>query len=110
MPTRIFTVAELTAIGVPPASPEDIGYDDHLLADEPVTVLKYTALRRVVFRAKDDGRAYAVEYEAALDAGDYELGDAPSDHGWHGDTVEAVEVGPLPVTVIRWVTIEDGDL
>jgi hypothetical protein len=101
MPTRAFTVAELLALGVPPAEPDDVEYSDVLLADEHVTTLKYTQLRRTVF--EDDGRTWAVEYEARLDVGDYEVGDyAPDDHGWWGGTVEAVEVEQRPVTVMRW--------
>ncbi|MFC5144257.1 hypothetical protein [Streptomyces aureoversilis] len=107
MPTRTFAIAELAALGIPPDSPDDIEYSDHLFADEPVTTQKYTALRRVIFRAEDDGRIWAVEYETAIDAGDYEIGEPPDDHGWHGDTVEAVEVQQQPVTVFRWVPIED---
>jgi len=109
MPTRTFTVAELAAIGVPPDSPEDIEYSDHLLADEPVTTLKYTAKRRCIFFAEDDDRTYAVQYEAALDTGDFEVGGyAPDDHGWYGGSVEAVEVEVREVTVTRWVPVEDS--
>lgn len=106
MPTRHFTRAELATLGVPPDSPDDIEYSDTLLADEHVTVLKYSAQRRVIFRA-DDGKAYAVEYEAPLDTGDFEVGgDGPPDYGWYGDTVEAVEVEEREVTVTRWVPVD----
>ncbi|WP_367138939.1 MULTISPECIES: hypothetical protein [Streptomyces] len=81
MPTRTFTVAELAALGVPPDSPEDVDNSDHVLTDELVATLKYTQLRRVIFYAEDDDRVYAVEYETDLDAGDYELGAAPTNHG-----------------------------
>jgi hypothetical protein len=74
MPTRHFTIAELAALNVPPDDPAYIEYDEHVLADEQVAVLKYTAQRRCVFRAPDDERTYAVEYEAELDTGDYEVG------------------------------------
>lgn len=104
-PTRTFTVAELTALGVPPDQPEDIQYSDHLLADEHVTTLKYSQKRRCIFRA-DDGRTYAVEYEAEVDSGDYEHGPGPDNHGWYGDTVEAVAVEQRPVTITRWLPIE----
>ncbi|MEU0808762.1 hypothetical protein [Streptomyces sp. NPDC005970] len=108
MPTRTFTIAELAAIGVPPDSPKDVEYSDVLLADEFVTTLKYTAQRRCIFRAEDDGRTYAVEYEAALEVGDFELGGyAPDGHGWFDDTVEAVEVEEREVTVTRWEPVED---
>ncbi|RYJ26445.1 hypothetical protein CU044_3738 [Streptomyces sp. L-9-10] len=110
MPTRQFTRNELSNIGVPPEDPEYIEYDDDLLADEPVSTLKYTALRRCVFRAPDDGRTYAVEYEAQLDVGDYEVGEySPDDHGWHGDIVEGVEVEGREVLVTRWLPVEETD-
>ncbi|MFF8829297.1 hypothetical protein [Streptomyces sp. NPDC015131] len=106
MTVRRYTRQELAAIGVPPASPDDIQYDPDLLADEHVTTLKYTSRRRTVFR--DGLETWAVEYEARLDTGDYEVGDyAPEDYGWHGDTVEAVKVEQRPVTVMRWVPVED---
>ncbi|MEV0443501.1 hypothetical protein AB0I84_13175 [Streptomyces spectabilis] len=107
MPVRQFTREQLAALGVPPASPDEIQYYADLLADEHVTNLKYTAQRRVIFRA-DDGRTYAVTYEAPLDTGDYEVGDGgPDDYGWYGDTVEAVEVEERAVTVTRWMPVDD---
>ncbi|MFC8723690.1 hypothetical protein [Streptomyces bacillaris] len=107
MPTRTFTVAELAALGVPPSDPADIKYDPDLLADEHVATLKYTATRRIVFRA-DDNRTYAVEYEAPIDMGDFEVGaGTPDNHGWHGDTVTATEVEERPVIVARWHPVTD---
>ncbi|WP_432010174.1 hypothetical protein [Streptomyces cucumeris] len=107
MPTRTFTAAELAAIGVPPDEPQDVQYSDVLLADEHVATLKYTAKRRCIFRAPDDARTYAVEYETRLDTGDYEVGDyAPDDHGWYGGTVEAAEVEERQVTVTQWVPVD----
>lgn len=108
MPTRQFPREHLTALGIPPDSPDDIEYSEHLLADEHVTTLKYTALRRVIFEAQDDGLTYAVEYEGRLDVGDFEVGDGmPDNHGWWGDTVEAVEVEERTVTARRWVPVDD---
>ncbi|MET9255010.1 hypothetical protein [Streptomyces sp. NPDC003717] len=60
MLVRTFAVAELAALGVPPDDPRHIEYR----AEQ----------RRCVFRAPDDDRAQAVEYEAELDAGDHEVG------------------------------------
>lgn len=105
---RTFTIAELATISVPPDSPEDVEYSEHLLADEQTATLKYTARRRCVFRAPDDGRTYAVEYESHLDTGDYEAGGyVPEDHGWYGGTVEAIEVEQREVTVTRWMPVAD---
>ncbi|MGW4493781.1 hypothetical protein [Streptomyces sp. NPDC004376] len=104
MPTREFTITELAALCVPPDDPDELDYYEHVLADEQVAVLSYTAQRRCVFRAPDDGRTYAVEYEAPLNTGDFEVGDGgPADHGWWGDTVDAVEVEAREVTVTRWL-------
>jgi len=106
--TRTFTVAELAAIGVPPDELDDMEYSDTLLADEFVGTLKYTAQRRCVFLAEDDGLTYAVTYEAPLDTGDYEVSDGmPADHGWYG-YVEAVRVEEREVTVTRWEPVEAG--
>ncbi|MBL0779447.1 hypothetical protein G6541_20115 [Streptomyces albidoflavus] len=105
MPTRHFTPAELANLGVPPSDPTDVEHDPDLLQDELVATLKYTATRRCVFRAPDD-RCYAVEYEAAIDTGDFEVGGyAPDDHGWYGPTVEAVEVEERAVTVTKWLPV-----
>lgn len=108
MTTRHFTRTELTTLGVPPDDPTDIEYDDHLIEDEQVGTLKYTASRRCVFRAPDDGKTYAVEYEARLDVGDYEVNEySPEDHGWYGDTVEGIEVEEQQVMVTRWLPVDD---
>ncbi len=104
---RTFTVAELAEIGVPPDSPTDIQYDPDLLADEHVATLKYSQKRRCVFC--DGLQTWAVEYEAAIDAGDFEVGEQPSDHGWYGGIVEAVEVVEREVTVTRWQPVGEAD-
>ncbi|WP_327592472.1 hypothetical protein [Streptomyces chartreusis] len=107
MATRHFPTAELVGLDVPPDDPEGIEYHEHVLADEHVGVLKYTAKRRCVFRAPDDGKTYAVEYEAPLDTGDYEVGGGmPDNYGWYGDTVEAVEVEEHEVTVVKWLPVD----
>jgi hypothetical protein len=104
MPTRIFSRDQLRALGVPPDDPDHIEHDPDILFDEQTTVLKYTALRRCVFRALDDGKTYAVEYETELEVGDYEIaGGVPDNNGWHTDDVEAVEVEECAVTVTQWL-------
>lgn len=105
MPIRQFTRTELAALSVPPDRPGEIKYDDHLLVDEQLTTLKYSALRRVVFRA-EDGLTYAVKYEAPIDMGDYEVeGGASDNYGWYGPTVKAVQVEQRPVTVMQWLPV-----
>jgi hypothetical protein len=107
MPIRHFTRQQLAVLSVPPDSPDDIQYSDTLLADEHVTTLKYTQQRRCIFRA-DDGKTYAVTYEAPIDAGDWETGAVPDGYGWYGETIEAVEVQQRPVTVVRWEPVEQA--
>ncbi|MEC3995055.1 hypothetical protein VSR01_16540 [Actinacidiphila sp. DG2A-62] len=104
MSNRTFTRAELAAYGVPPDRPGDVDGDTVLL-DEALCTLKYSQSRRCVFRA-DDGRMYGVQYEAPVDAGDYETGPGPDDHGWHGDAIATVEVEQRPETVMRWVPVD----
>lgn len=103
--TRTFTVAQLAKLGVPPDSPEDIEYSDTLLADEHVAVLKYSQQRRTIFRA--NGGIWAVEYEAPLDLGDFEVGagDGTENHGWYGNTVEATAMHEQQVTVTKWLPV-----
>ncbi|MFD8805582.1 hypothetical protein [Streptomyces sp. NPDC059597] len=107
MATREFTITELAKLCVPPDDPTELDYYEHVLADEQVAVLKYTAQRRCVFRAPDDGRTYAVTYEAPLDTGDYEMGDGgPEDHGWYGGPVTADEVREQEFVVTRWIPVD----
>ncbi|MER6515134.1 hypothetical protein [Nonomuraea sp. NPDC001636] len=101
-----FTHDVLAALGVPPDSPEDVEWSDTILADEHVSMSKYSQTRRCIF-LDDTGTTWAVTYEAQVDAGDYEVGPPPDNHGWHGDTVEAVEVEAVPTTVIEWHPVGD---
>jgi hypothetical protein len=107
--TRTFTIAELHALDLPPDEPNKPEYfPDHVLADEFVRTLKYTALRRVIFE-DENGDTWAVEYEADLDMGDYEVGDgAPDNHGWFGD-VTATAVEERQVLVTRWEPVESNE-
>ncbi|MFJ6014519.1 hypothetical protein [Streptomyces sp. NPDC092952] len=106
MTTKQFTVDQLADLGVPPDCPEDVEYSETVLVDEHVSMSKYSQVRRCIFR-DDDGRTWAVTYEAQVDAGDYEVGPPPDNHGWHGNTVEAVEVEQRPVIVARWESVYD---
>lgn len=106
MTTKQFTVAQLADLGVPPADPREIEFSEILLADERLSTLKYSENRRCVFR-DDDGTTWAVEYEAQLDAGDYETGPPPDNHGWYGTSVEAVQVEERAVVVRRWEPVTD---
>ncbi|MET8609730.1 hypothetical protein [Streptomyces misionensis] len=106
MKTRKFARAALRALDLPP-SPQDVGYRDDVHLDEHVRTLKYTQLRRTVFTAPD-GHTYAVEYEAAMDTGDYEVGGGSVENDGWGPIVLAVEVEQRPVAVLRWMPVPDG--
>lgn len=109
MPIRQFTYAELTVLGVPPEDPSDVEYSDTIIDDSPMLILKYTQHRRCVFTA-DDGRTYAVTYEAPINTGDYDLESGmPDNHGWTGGTVDATEVTRRPVMVTLWQPVGDDD-
>ncbi|MFD3844770.1 hypothetical protein ACFWVB_02620 [Streptomyces microflavus] len=105
--TRRFTFAELAEHDVPPDSPEDVLFSQTLIVDEHLRNSKYSQERRAIFRADDDGKTYAVTYEANVDAADYEVGPGPDNHGWHGDTVEATEVMQRALIVAQWVPVTD---
>lgn len=108
MPTQIFTRFELAAHGVPPDSPDDVEYSETVLCDEPGPILKYSRQRRVVFRYDGNGKAYSLTYEAPIDTGDHEVhGGHPDDHGWHGPTVEGVEVELRPVVRYEWEPVDE---
>lgn len=99
-----FLRTELTSLDLPPASPKDVEYSEDLHLDEHVRTLKYTQIRRMIF-THPNGKTFAVEYEAPIDAGDFEVGDGPvENHGW-GRTVTAVEVELRPVAVDRWMPV-----
>lgn len=107
MPTRAFTRTHLTSyLNLPPTGPQDVKYRDDVHLDEHLRTLKYTQRRRCVFTA-EDGRTYAVEYDAPLDTGDYEVGDGPvENHGWNR-SVLAVQVELRPVPVEKWMPVPD---
>lgn len=104
--TRTFTVAELDALGVPPDSDDPDDWTEFIVADEDLGRLKYTQHRRAVFHTgEENGRAWAVEYEAGTGS---EVDGEPENHGWYGDTVDAVAVRAVRGAATEWLTIEEG--
>lgn len=99
---------ELTSLGLPPDSPRDVEDRDELHLDEHVRNLTYTQIRRVIF-THPNGKTFAVEYEAPIDAGDFEVGAGPvENHGW-GRTVTALQVELRPVALEWWMPVpKDG--
>lgn len=102
-----FLRSELTCLDLPPASPDDVQYRDDLHLDEHVRTLKYTQVRRFVF-THPNGGSFAVEYEAPLDTGDFEVGGGlVEDHGW-SRAVVATPVEKRLVAVEQWMPVPDG--
>lgn len=99
---RIFTPAELEAIGVPFECASPTGpMPGHAiaLADEIVDARWWASIHRLIFRAPDDGKAYDVRYERP---------GAMHDQGPWGRraTVQATEVEGREFTVTRWLPVE----
>lgn len=101
-----FVRSELTRLDLPPGSPDDVQYRNDLHLDEHVRTLKYTQLRRFVF-THPNGKTFAVEYEAPVDAGDFEVGAPVENHGW-GRSVTAVQVEKRLVAVEQWMPVREG--
>lgn len=95
---------ELTSLGLPPDSPRDVEDRDELHVDEHVRTLTYTQIRRVIF-THPNGKTFAVEYEAPLDMGDFEVGSGPVEHHGWGRTVTALQVELRPVAVEWWMPV-----
>lgn len=101
MTTRTFTVAELEAIGIPhrrTAPPEGRAERLH---EEQTDTGRWVSAHWLVFRAPDDGRAWAVTYEQGLT----ELQDDTEPWGYGRTEVTATEVEERQVTVTRWLPV-----
>lgn len=95
MPTRTFTVAELKELGIPDKWRMAAGMELHR---EQVNTRRWVSVHQLVFRAPDDGRAYAVTYENGLTENQ---SDTPP-FGWGETEVVATEMVAREVTVTRW--------
>lgn len=102
--TRTFTPAELEAIGVPFECYDE---DDAVpgfaveLSREQVGTSRWSSVHRLVFRAPDDGKAYAVRYKQGLT--EYQDDVDPWDDE---DEIGATEVEAREVIVIHWLPVE----
>ena len=100
---RIFTRAELDAMGVPYEL--DCGTDCATeLHEEQIDARRWVSVHELVFRAPDDGKAWRVTYERGLT-------EMQEDTDPWGDaaTVEAVEVKQRTrmVEVTDWCELKD---
>lgn len=98
--TRTFTRDELELIGVP----YELGGTScaEELSDEYAGAGRWTEIRRLVFRAPDDGKAYMVRYHQPLT--ERQECDVWQDR----QEIEAVEVEQQPVTVMQWQPVMGG--
>lgn len=93
MPTRTFTLDELAAIGVPFHCGGDGAAEE--LRRKRLVAGWWGDVFELVFRAPDDGRAWQVHYERPLPG-------AREIEPFDGDTVTAVEMEHVDVTVKAW--------
>ena len=100
--TRTFTRQQLDEIGVPfecYADPID-GFATELHREQ-VDTRRWVSVHRLVFRAPDDGQAYAVTYQRGLT--ENQDGTDP----WNYDNeIKGVEVEQRPVVTQQWLPVD----
>lgn len=102
--TRTFTRAELEAIGVPDKWNASGPAAEHL-HEEQIGSRRWVSVHWLVFRAPDDGKAYAVSYEQGLT--ESQDGTDP----WNDDDeVTATAVEERQVTVTQWLPVETAEV
>jgi hypothetical protein len=93
--TREFTRDELEALGIP--DEWDSAHPVERLHEEQIGTRRWVSMHQVVFRARDDGKAWSVTYDRGLT----ESQDCTDPWGYR-DTITAVEMEPHEVTVTEW--------
>lgn len=101
MTTRTFTVTELAELGIPDEWTAEEGQQAERLHEEQTDTGRWVSAHWLVFRAPDDGRAWAVTYEQGLT----ELQDDTEPWGYGRTEVTATEVEERQVTVTRWLPV-----
>ncbi|MFD7093356.1 hypothetical protein [Streptomyces xanthophaeus] len=98
--TRTFTRDQLEEIGVP----HELGGDGCAteLADDNGGSRRWTEIRRLIFRAPDDGKAYLVLYQTPLTE------HQECDTWFNEDEITATEMEQQPVTVMQWKPVQDA--
>ncbi|WP_371666018.1 hypothetical protein OG306_33365 [Streptomyces sp. NBC_01241] len=101
MTTRIFTSEELEGIGVPFECDGSEGTAEELHRELWDTT-RWAHVYEFVFRAPDDGKAYAVYYRVgATEMQDQDL------WNWE-DSIEAVEVEEVRVVSTEWKPVKES--
>lgn len=97
MPTRKFTREQLEEMGVPYDWDAEPGKEAEILREQQTDTRRWVSWHECLFRAPDDGKVYAVDYQQGL---------TESQDGtdlWDDeDIVTAVEMEPYEVTVTEW--------
>jgi hypothetical protein len=96
MATREFTRDELEALGIP--DEWDSAHPAERLHEEQIDTRRWYSVHEVVFRAPDDGKAWAVSYVQGLT----ESQDSTDPWEYEGKTIQAIEMEPHEVTVTKW--------
>jgi hypothetical protein len=97
MPERVFTREQLEEMGVPHKWDAEPGKEAEILRDQQTDTRRWVSWHEVLFRAPDDGKVYAVDYQQGLT----EQQDG-TDLWDDEDTVTAVEMEPYEITVTEW--------
>ncbi|QQM45130.1 hypothetical protein [Streptomyces liliifuscus] len=100
MSTRTFTRQQLEAIGIPDRWTATEGNAAEQLHEEQIDTRRWVSVHRLVFRAPDDGIAYAVFEERGLT----ESQDGTDPWGY-ADEIKAVEVEERPVVAQQWLPV-----
>ncbi|WP_329168350.1 hypothetical protein OG709_30050 [Streptomyces sp. NBC_01267] len=100
MATREFTPDELEALGIP--YEWDAEHPAERLSEEQIDTRRWVSVHEVVFRAPDDGKAWAVCYVRGLT----ESQDDTDPWEYEGSVITATEMEPHEVTVTEWRVVE----
>jgi hypothetical protein len=97
MATREFTREQLEEMGVPYEWDAEPGKEAEILRERQTDTRRWVSWHECLFRAPDDGKVYAVEYQQGLT----EQQDG-TDLWDEEDTVTAVEMESYEITVTEW--------
>lgn len=95
MITREFTREELETLGIP--NEWDAAHPAERLREEQVDTRRWVSVHEIIFRAPDDGKAWAVTYSRGLTESQ-DCTDPWDDE----DVIKATEMEPYEVTVTAW--------
>ena len=101
MTARSFTRDQLDAMGVPDTWTATDGNTAEHLHEEQTDTRRWVSVHRLVFRAPDDGTAYAVHYEQGLTENQDD-----TDPWNYDDEITATEVEQRPVVTQQWLPVD----